>query len=142
MAKASEVYIVHEIEATKVWAKKNGTERKPVFEERYRKDDGAGNGNVSQQPQWASQMEVWGNYELSDGDMVHGLIAANRNTDASKPDFDARVHGDGISLDCVLISCANKPRANVTSTYTCKVVPDTAAFRTLRKEIEQGFVWP
>ena len=142
MAKASEVYTVYEMEAAQVWAKKNGTEPKPVFEERYRKDDGARNGNVPQQPQWASQMEVWGNYELSDGDMVHGWIAANRNSDASKPDFEARVHGDGISRDRVWISCANKPRANVTSTYMCKVVPDTAAFRTLRKEIEQVFAWP
>ena len=84
-----------------MWAAKNGTERKLVFEEWYSEDDGDGDGNVPQQPQWASQMEVWGNYELRDGDMVHGWIAANRNRDPSKPDFQARVHGDGISGDDV-----------------------------------------
>ena len=87
-------------------------------------------------------MEVRGNYELSDGDMVHGWIAANRNWDASKPDFQARVRGDGISGQHVWISCANKPRANLTGTYWCKVVPDTGAFRTLRREIQHGSAWP
>ena len=87
-------------------------------------------------------MKVWCNYELSDGDMMHGWIAANCNWDASKPDFQARMHGDGISGDRVWISCANKPRANLTSIYWCKLVRDTTAFRTLRKEIEQGLAWP
>ena len=72
VAKASEVYTFHEMEAAEAWANKNGTERKLVFEEWYPEDDGNGDGNVPQQPQWASQMEVWGNNELSDGDMVHG----------------------------------------------------------------------
>ena len=40
------------------------------------------------------------------------------------------------------MSCANKPRGNLTGTYWCKVVLDTAAFRTLRKEIQQGLAWP
>ena len=116
VAKASHVYIAREMEAAEVWAEKNGTEPKLVFEEWYPRDDGDGDGNVPQQPQWASQMEAWGNYELSDGDMVHGWIAANRNWDPSKQDFQARVHGDGISGDRVWISCANKPRANLTGT--------------------------
>ena len=96
VAKASEVYTVHEMEAAEVWAEKNITNRKLAFEEWYPKDDGDGNANVSQRPHWASKMEVWGNYELSDGDMVHGWIAANHNWDASKPNFEARAHGDGI----------------------------------------------
>ena len=74
--------------------------------------------------------------------MVHGWIAANHNWDPSKPDFQARVHGDGISRQCVWISCANKPRANLTGTYWCKVVPDTGAFRMLRREIQHGLAWP
>ena len=91
-----------EMEAAEVWAEKNGTERKLVFEEWYPKDDGDANGK----PQWASEMEVWGNYELSDGDMVHGSMAANRNWDPSEPDFEAKVHGDGILVfgSVVLIS--------------------------------------
>ena len=61
-----------------MWANKNGTKRKLVFEEWWPEEDGDGDGNGPQQPQWASLMEVWGNYELCDGDMVHGWIAANR----------------------------------------------------------------
>ena len=142
VGKALEVYIVHEMEAANVWAEKNGTNMKLAFEEWCPEDCGDGNANVLQQPHWASKMEVWGNYELSDGDMVHGWIAANRNWDAGKPNFEARVHGDGISGDRVWISCANKPRAKLTATYWCKVVPHTAAFRILRKEIQQGLAWP
>ena len=142
VTKASEVYPVHEMEAAKVWANKNGTKRNLAFEESRPQDDGDGDGNVPPQPQWASLMEAWGNYELSDGDMVHGWIAADRNWDALKPDFLARVHGDGISRQRVWISCANKPRANLTRTYWCKVVPDTSAFRTLRREIQHGSAWP
>ena len=87
-------------------------------------------------------MEVWGNYELFDGDMVHGRISANPNWDARKPDFEARVHGDGFSGQRVWISYANKPRANLIGNYWCKAVPDTGAFRTLRREIQQGTAWP
>ena len=87
-------------------------------------------------------MEVWGNYELCDGDMVHGRIAAHRNWDPSVPDFQARLHGDGISGDCVWINRANKPCANLIGTCWCKVFSDTAAFCTLRREIEQGLAWP
>ena len=92
VATASEAYTVHEIEAAELWANKNGTKRNLAFEEWWPQDDGDGDGNVHPQPQWASLMEVWANYVLSDGDMVHGWIAANRNLDASKPDFQARVH--------------------------------------------------
>ena len=95
--KASEVYTVHEMQATEVWANKNGTKRNLAFEEWWPQDDGDGDGNVPPQPQWAFLMEVRGNYELSDGDMVHGWISANRNWDALKPDFYGRVQGDGIS---------------------------------------------
>ena len=125
-----------------MWAEKNGTNRKLAFEEWYAEDDGDGNANVLQQRHWASKMQVWGNYELSDGDMVHGSVTANNNRDASKDDFEARVHGDGISGDRVWISSANTPPANLTVTYWCKVVCDTAALRTLRKEIQQGLAWP
>ena len=51
------------------------------------------------------------------------------------------MHGDGISRQRVWISYANKPRANLTGTYWCKVVPDTGAFRSLRREIQQGAAW-
>ena len=140
--KASEVYTIHEMEAAGVWANKNGTKRNLACEDWWPQDDGDGDANVPLQPQWASLMEFWGNYELSDGDMVHGWISANPNWDALKPEFQARLHGDGISGQRVWISCANKPCANRTGTYWCKVVPDTGVFRTLRRENQQGSAWP
>ena len=76
--------------------------------------------------------------------MVTWCMAGSLPTtwDASKPDFQARVHGDRISGDRVWISGANEPRANLTGTYWCKVAPDTGAFRTLRREIQHGLAWP
>ena len=55
-----------------MWAEKNGMYKHLVFEKWYRDDDGDGNGNVPQQPHQGSKLEVWGNFELGDGDMVHG----------------------------------------------------------------------
>ena len=136
------MYTVHEMEAAEVWAEKNGTYKKLAFEKWFPEDDGDGNANVLQQPPWASKMEVWGNYELSDGVMVHGWDADNHDRDALKLDFEARVHGDGTSGDHVWINSANKPRATLNARYWCKVVPDTIAFRTLRKDIQPGLAWP
>ena len=87
-------------------------------------------------------MEVWGNYELSVGDMEHGWISANPNGDVLKPDFQERVHGDGISGQRIWIIGANKPRVNLAGTYWCKVVADRGAFCTLRREIHQGSALP
>ena len=142
VTKASEVYTVHEMAAAEVWADKNGTKRSLAFERWWPHGDGDEDGNAPPPPQWASQMEVWGNYELSDGDMVRGWISGNHHWDKNKPDFEARVHGDGISGQRVWISCANKPRTNLTNTYWCKVVSDTSAFQTLRREIQNGEAWP
>ena len=128
VTKASEVYTVHEMAAAEVWADKNGTKRRLAFEEWRPHGDGDGDGNAPPPPQWASQMEVWGNYQLSDGDMVRGWMCSNHHWDKNKLDFEARVHGDGISGQRVWISCANKPRTNLADTYWCKVVPDTGAF--------------
>ena len=51
------------------------------------------------------------------------------------------MHGDGIFGDHVWIRSANKPRADLNAKYWCQVVPDTAAFRNLRNEIQQGLAW-
>ena len=96
VTKASEVYTVHEMEAAGVWADKNGTKRNLAFEPWWPHGDGNGDENAPPPPQWASEMEVSGNYELSDGDMVRGWITSNSNWDKHKPDFEARVHGDAI----------------------------------------------
>ena len=52
------------------WADQNVTETNMECEEWL--VDTAGDGNTPSQLQWAAQMEVWGNYELGDGDVVHG----------------------------------------------------------------------
>ena len=130
------------MEAAEVWTDKNGTKRNLAFERWWPHSDGDGDRNAPPPPQWASEMDVWGNYELSDGDMVRGWISGNPNWDKHKSDFQARVHGDGISGQRVWISCANKPRTNLIGNYWCKVVPDTGAFHTLRREIQKGAAWP
>ena len=139
---ASKVYTVHEMEAAEVWADKNGTKRNLAFERLWLHGDGDGDGNAPPPPQWASEMEVWGNFELSDGDMVRGWISGNPSWDNHKPDFEARVHGDGLLGQLVWISCANKPRTNLIGNYWCKVVSNTCAFHTLRREIQKGAAWP
>ena len=95
MAKASEGYTCHEMEAAEVWAEKNGTYRKLAFELWFPENEGDGNANVLQEPQWAPEMEVWGNSNLNDGDMVHSWDACKHEWDALRPYFEARVHGDG-----------------------------------------------
>ena len=123
-----------------MWAEKNGTNRHVVFEEPYSDNDRDGKGNIPRQPHWAFKLEVWGNCELGDGKMVHGLVA-DAPWDASKPDLEARVHGDGIPIDYVWISSANKPRGSFKGKYWCHVVPDTAAYRNLRNQNQHGLVW-
>ena len=113
-----------------VFGKHNRTKGPPLAEP-------DGNRNVFRQPHGTSKLEVWRNYELGDDDMVHGWLAG-APWDASRPNLEARVHGDGISSDYVWISSATKPRANLNSRYWCQVVPSTAAFRNLRNEIQQG----
>ena len=142
VTKASQVYTVHEMEAAEVWADKNGTKRKLAFERCWPHGDGDGDWNAPPPPQWASEMEVWGNYELSHGDMVRGWIPGNPNWDKHKPDFEARLHGHGISGQRVWIGCANKPGTNLIGNYWCKVVPDTSAFHALRRETQKGAAWP
>ena len=139
MAKASEVYTVHEMEAAAQWAHANGTDRYLAFEKWS--PDGDGDGNAPPQADWTSQLEVWGNYKLGDVDMVHAWVAG-KAWDAWKPDYEASVHGDGISGDKAWTNVANRPRDNLKGKCWCKSVPDTADYRNLRGEIQQGAAWP
>ena len=59
VAKASEVYTVHEMAPATRWAQENGTERSLVFEQWWAHD--VGEGNAPRQLQWASKFYVWGN---------------------------------------------------------------------------------
>ena len=96
------------------------------------------NGNVTSILQWASQLEVSGNYELSDGDMVHGWQINDSSWDWRKPHFEAKVHGDGMSGDHVWISAGAKPRGPMEGTYWCMVVLDSNAYRNMWNEIHKG----
>ena len=69
--------------------------------------------------------------------MVHDWVGGVPS-DAWRPDIQARVHGDGICVDYVWIISAKTPRANLNATYWCEVFPDTADFRNLRNDIQQG----
>ena len=117
------------------WAEDNDTERCLNFEKWFPDPDG--DWRAPPQAHWASQTEVWGNYELYDGDMVHGGVAGKRR-DARKPDFEARVRGDGIFGDNVWISVANRPKSDLKGSYWCKVVRNSAAYHNMRTEIQQG----
>ena len=108
VAKASEVYNVHEMSAASRWAQEKGSSRSLWFEEWWMDPDG--DGNAPSILQWHSQVEVWVNFELSDGDMVQGWHTSDNKWEWRKPNFEAKVHGDGIFGDDVWITIGNKPR--------------------------------
>ena len=80
VARASKVYIVHEMCIATQWAGDIGTQRRVGFEEWWMKPDNP-HGKVSSILQWASDLEVLGNYEVSDGDMVHGCNMGHTSRD-------------------------------------------------------------
>ena len=51
------------------------------------------------------------------------------------------MHGDGTSGDVVTIVCGNKPPIVYDHKWWCCVLPDEAAFRSLREEIRTGKAW-
>ena len=91
--------------------------------------------------EWFAQIEVWGNYDLTDGDLIHGwdMKRADIGGDvAPYTDLIGKVHGDGTSGDMVTIVCANKLPIMYLHNWWCCVLPDDAAFRSLREEIRTG----
>ena len=48
--------------------------------------------------EWVAEIEIWGNYDLTDGDLIHGWDMAPSDLGgdiAPYPDFIGNVHGDG-----------------------------------------------
>ena len=95
--------------------------------------------------EWSAELEVWGNYELTDGDLIHGWDMRRADVDtldvAPNPDWIGKVQGDGTSGDMVSIVCANKPPILHIRRWWCCVLPDEAAIRSLREEIWTGEAW-
>ena len=142
--KASLVHTVHEIAAARRWAWDQGAQRELWFErvETVKEDK---HGNMVKVIEWAAELEVWGNYELTDGDLIHGWDMKRSDVAtldvAPNPDWIGKVQGDGTSGDMVTIVSANKPPILYTRKWWCCVLPDEAAFRSLRDEIRTGEAW-
>ena len=120
LAKAYEVYTLHEMSAATRWAQDNGTEWQLRCEEWWMDKDG--DGNAPRVVHWASQLEVWGKYELRDGVMVHGWHMDDAKWDWRKLVLEVKVHGDGMFGDDVWINVGNKLRGPVVGKCWCMVV--------------------
>ena len=83
---------------------------------------------------------MWGNYELSNGYMVQSWYTSHK-WDWRTPEFQAKVHGDGISGEDVWMNAGSTPRGPFKGKYSCMVVFDRNAYRILRNEIEKGVAW-
>ena len=89
--KASIVYTVHEMMVARQYAWEVGTRRYLTWEEMEVEVDD--DGHIITKKEWRSDMEVWGNYELSDGGTIHGwYIVKGRTLDQRDLDFIAQVH--------------------------------------------------
>ena len=135
------MHTVHEIAAARRWAWEQGAQRDLWFDrvEGLKEDK---HGNMVKVIEWAAKLEVWGNYELADGDLIHGWDMKRADVDtvdvAPNPDWIGKVQGDGTSGDMVTIVCANKPPVLDIRRWWCCVLPDEVAFRSLREEIRTG----
>ena len=137
------MHIVHECAAARKWAWEQGAPRQLWFdkEERQKEDN---NGNMVLVTEWVAQIEVWGNYDLTDGDLIHGWDMKRADIDgdvAPYPDWIGKVHGIGTSGDMVTIVCANKAPIPYLHKWWCCVLPDEVAFWSLREEIRTGQAW-
>ena len=117
--------------------------RRPGFEKAHRQKEDK-NGNMVLIAECVAEIEVWHNYHLTDGDLIHGCHMDRRDLGddiAPAPDFIGKVHGDGPSGDMVTIVCSNKPPIVPKHKYWCCLLPDEAAFRSLREAIRTGKAW-
>ena len=141
--KASLVHTIHECAAARKWAWEQGAVRWLWFEREERQKEDK-NGNMVLITEWVAQIEVWGNYDLTDGDLIHGRDTKWSDIDdglAPYLDWIGKVHGDGTSGDVVTIVCANKPPILYLHKWWCCVLPDEAAFRSFPEEIRKGKAW-
>ena len=140
--KASLVHTVHECVAARKWAWEQGAKRYLWFEkDRWQKDK---NGNLVIIHEWVAEIEVWGNYDLTEGDFFHGWDMDRSDLDlhaAQAPDFIGKVYGDGACGNMATIVYSNRSRILLEHKYWCCVLPDEAAFWSLRAEIQTGKAW-
>ena len=137
------MHTVHECDAARKWAWEQGDARSLWFEREQRQKEDK-NGNIVLTTEWVAEIEVWGNYDLTDGDLIHGWDMKQSDIDgniAPYPGWIGKVHFDGTSGDMVTIVCANKPPNVYDHKWWCWVLPDEVAFRSLREEIRTGKAW-
>ena len=137
--KASLVHTIHECAAARKWAWERGAPRWLWLEREERRNEDK-NGNMVLITEWVAQIEVWGNYDVTDGHLIHAWDMKRSDIDsdvAPYPDWIGTVHGDGTSGDVVTIVCANKPHSAPPQVVVLRL-PDEVAFRPLREEIQAG----
>ena len=86
------MHTVHECAAARKWAWEQGAAGWLWFEKAQRQKEDT-NGNMVLITEWVAQIEVWGNYDLTDGHLIHGwdMKRSVINGDiATYPDFLAR----------------------------------------------------
>ena len=122
------------------WALKQGADRYLWFEKDQRKKaDKRGNLVIIQE--WVAEIEVWGNYDVTDGDFIHGWGMDPSHLDlhtALAPEFIGKVHVDGAFGNMVTIVCSSKPPIVWEHKHWCCVLPDEATLRSLRAEMQTG----
>ena len=138
------MHTFHECDVARRWAWEQGAPRQLWFErEERQKEDKYG--NMVRVIEWVAGIEVWGNYHLTDRDLIHGWDLKGADVDsvdvAPCPDWIDKVQGDATSGDMVTIVCANKPPIVHIQRWCCCVLPDEVAFRSLREEIGTGQAW-
>ena len=88
------MHTVHEIAAARRWASDQGAQRELCFDrvETLKEDK---HGNMVKVIEWSAELEVWGNYELTDGDLIHGWDMKRADVDtldvAPNPDWIGKV---------------------------------------------------
>ena len=136
---------VYECCAAKQWASEAGARRELLFRKETYEATDPDTGDTKFVEEWFAKIKFWGNYELTDGDMIYGWSMAR--TDLTKEwkgqesDFVGKVHGDGFSGRHVYIACANKPLVTDKHSWWCCVMPDEKAYRSLREEMKKGTAW-
>ena len=64
------MHTVHECAAARKWAWEQGAVSYLWFEKEQRQKEDK-NGNMVIITKWVAEIEVWGNYDLTDGDFIH-----------------------------------------------------------------------
>ena len=137
------MHTVQECAAARKWAWEQGAARWLWFEKgQWQKKKK--NSNMLLITESVAQFEVWGNHDVTDGDLIHGWDMDRSDLEgaiARYPRFIGKMHGDGTSGDMVTIVPVNEPPIVQKHKYWRCVLPGEAGFRSLREEVGMGKEW-